>query len=761
VGESLEIEIVSTTVVALGLATASLGVVLVCMGRFHCANAVSYLPLPVVGGYLAYIGYFCLVAGVGLCISKNMAEEGFLTDVELLMNRKSFLLALPGLLSGCLLMVVARFAKSEVALPGTMIAIPLAFYVVMYTCGLSMEEMRETQWVGEAQPPAPVTALLHLIDFKKVRWEVLLNSEFLSTWLGMVFVVSFSSCLDVAAISIDMGQPLDVNKELTTVGLSNIISGLLFGQTGSYIFSQTIFTYRTGYHSRWVGFLGALCFLALVLSKVNLLEISPLFFLGSTLIFIGIDLLYEWLLEVRHKLLLSEYFVLLATFIAIQVVGINGGIIFGILVAVVDYVVTTSKFSSLRRVYKRSKLAWQPDQRKLLEDIYDSPSPKIVTLEVKESIFFGSSLQLLTSICTEIGISASPTDIFEISITSPRYHGVSGNHQSESLKPGKGYRRKLKGRCPKFVVLDLTAVPNVDASAARGCFLQLAKMCEQHGIVLCASGANPRVDWILRSHDVAHAYEDEEKVKESLSNPIDAGPSGNFGNGMVLLFDTTSEALELCENTLIQNLESNNASSDRPQSGPHCGLTPSLGQQVQKTPLSTIFSRILGMQGDTNEHLLKDFDTLPQIEEIELFVGENVFVSDTVSDAFYVVLNGCVCIFHEDDGEDGNESEVIISGAGSAIQNLPRSQSSQALDRLGNVNVVSFLNVGGIFGFVDFKLDRRRSFCASSTNKKTIVAKISHTTIDYLKEENPGLHHTIERVLLQASLMELANLEVT
>lgn len=318
-------------------------------------------------------------------------------------------------------------------------------------------------------------------------------------------------------------------------------------------------------------------------------------------------------------------------------------------------------------------------------------------------------------------------------------------------------------QCPKFVVLDLTAVPNVDASAARGCFLQLAKMCQTHGIVLCASGANPRVDWILRSHDVAHSYEDEQKVKELLLNPIDMGQNDN--TGMVLLFDTTFEALELCENKLIQDLESNtnSAYSNQARLRPQCGLTPSLGQQqdqhqADKTPLSTIFSRILGMQGDDNEHLLKNFDALPQIDEIELFSGDTVFVSDTVADAFYVVLAGCVCIFNEDNDEDRDESKVLISGSGRSIGG-GRQQDVQALGKFGNV--LSFLNVGGIFGFVDFKLDRRRSFSAASSRDNTIVAKISHLTIEFLKEENPSLHHTIERVLLQASLMELANMEVT
>lgn len=48
-------EIVSTTIVILGVATSSLGLVLVVMGKFRLADLVSYLPMPVVGGYLGYI----------------------------------------------------------------------------------------------------------------------------------------------------------------------------------------------------------------------------------------------------------------------------------------------------------------------------------------------------------------------------------------------------------------------------------------------------------------------------------------------------------------------------------------------------------------------------------------------------------------------------------------------------------------------------------------------------------------------------------
>ena len=68
-----EEEILSTTLALLCSGTAALGLVLIAMGYFRLADAVSYLPMPVVGGYLAFIGYFCVQVRVRsstlLCLS--------------------------------------------------------------------------------------------------------------------------------------------------------------------------------------------------------------------------------------------------------------------------------------------------------------------------------------------------------------------------------------------------------------------------------------------------------------------------------------------------------------------------------------------------------------------------------------------------------------------------------------------------------------------------------------------------------------------
>ncbi|CAN0029250.1 unnamed protein product, partial [Choristocarpus tenellus] len=84
-----------------------------------------------------------------------------------------------------------------------------------------------------------------------------------------------------------MGEPLDSNKELETVGWSNVVSGLTGGFTGSYIFSQTLFTRRTGTNSRLIGWVVSASELALCLITADPLAYVPLAFFASTLTFIG------------------------------------------------------------------------------------------------------------------------------------------------------------------------------------------------------------------------------------------------------------------------------------------------------------------------------------------------------------------------------------------------------------------------------------------------------------------------------------------
>jgi CRP-like cAMP-binding protein len=473
----------------------------------------------------------------------------------------------------------------------------------------------------------------------------------------------------------------------------------------------------------------------------------------------------RWIFEVYHKLIPSEYVVLLATFVAIQVVGINGGIIFGVIVAVVEFVVSTSRLSSLRRVSKQSRAVRQPHHRKLLQEVgYDSRQPQIVTLEIRETIFFGSSLALLSKICDEISISASPTDMIEMSLASPRHFSKSpSSPTATSLISNLKKKRKMgeemtqaavreKKKRPKFLILDLSEVPNVDASAARSCFLQLAKMCSKNGITMIATGANARVDWVLRSHDATYSSADEAIVKRELLYPHRQIESNRTRSGKVLLFDSLDSALQHCENKLLFDLDHRNKSMAHiaPSSYiiPHSAMES--GHMV-KTKLSAIFSRILGLGNDKEKQITRSFQAsgFAQVQELKFCCGDNVYTKNEHADSFYVVLAGCVDICR--DPIEGNESKYPSNSG----RRFAMDDSNH-----GFGDVVSYLQAGGIFGYIDFSLGRRRNFNAVVSNDGTILAKITNELLLRLESEDPDLHRIVEKVLLHSSLMELANFDV-
>ena len=81
------------------------------------------------------------------------------------------------------------------------------------------------------------------------------------------------------------------------MGISNVFSGLFGGYTGSYIFSQTIFTMRRGVSTRICGYTVAICELAVIVLPVSITSFVPKLFFGSLLVLIAIDLLIEWLVS--------------------------------------------------------------------------------------------------------------------------------------------------------------------------------------------------------------------------------------------------------------------------------------------------------------------------------------------------------------------------------------------------------------------------------------------------------------------------------
>jgi anti-anti-sigma regulatory factor len=333
---------------------------------------------------------------------------------------------------------------------------------------------------------------------------------------------------------------------------------------------------------------------------------------------------------------------------------------------------------------------------------------------VRGAIFFGSSIQVLSNILYAAGIHASIQEKAEITrINSPLPHhsrmnsvripeNLSPASVSPSLSPGtRGMNRRKDVQQliipykPRFLVLDLSSVSTVDATSARGCFLQLAKMASARGIVVCAAGQNSRIDWIMQTHDCAGHLEAETISEEAKQK--------------IILFDDLNDALLFCEKTLVTEKPSNLAFKRFEDLASPAGVLTSIS-------LSTAFTHFIGVEPE-HAKALDDYEKSARSFHIEtrFKAGECIFSTGTNSDGFYIVLSGSVVVLKDEKADEKD----ILSGAG-------RQQSTSRRNIVESSNQVSsVLSVGRIFGFVDFVLQRPRSFSTVAGSDNTLVAKVS------------------------------------
>eukprot|EP00980_Cylindrotheca_fusiformis_P030448 scaffold24824_cov147-Cylindrotheca_fusiformis.AAC.2 len=642
-----------------------------------------------------------------------------LGDWKYMFSSDKLLLATTGLVAGLVLTLTSRLATNSAALPLIMVAIPASFYLILFMAGLSLDDARDSGWVGAEAPSVPVRDLFGLVDFGQVRWDLI--GSVLPTWVGMVFVVSFASCLDVAAISIDMGEALDTNKELATVGICNCKFGKTVTINRALISLAPSCNLCDISSHIWVDFW---IYWELHLFANNL-HLSDG---GSTLIFIGYDLMYEWLWEVRHQ-----------------------GIIVGVLIAIVEQIVTTAKTTVVNRVQKRSRAVWTRADSKILNDhAYNSYAPAVVVLEVVGTVFFGSALHLLNLITDEIGLVESKADVE--AFMSPRTPHTSSAILTKNPSFRTTTQRNLHKRPPKYLVLDLMGMSNLDASATRGCFLQLVKMCSKRGIMVCASGASQRVEWMFRSHHVSIADSDEETTVKGKLLSQQERQSAKESLENILLFVTVQEALEFCETSVIQF--SNN---------PNRSLSLSQIAGLEDQSISNVLAYVLGSSEDELK-ILNRLEGKRYYDELELKSNTKVFRKNEYADSFYIVLKGCVALQQSISLTSGPSAKPVLSGAGlvsskrvTSSGNLFDEAFLEEQKKSPDKRVSTLWRTGGIFGYLDFLMDRPRDYQASSTLEGTKLAKFSNSHMNLMQKEDPALYSLVQKILLHASSRDLAN----
>ncbi|KAK9824383.1 hypothetical protein WJX72_009880 [[Myrmecia] bisecta] len=727
-------EVLGTVLLTLAVSTFTVGVLIIITGYLRLASLVQYIPLPVIGGYLGYVGYFCFSAGVSLAVGEQM---GSLASWLQLADRGTALKLAPAVASMLVLMLVttSRRIRSPWALPVTLVFIPAAFFVVLLAMGRSLGEAREGGWVATPQEGEggaqfwQVWAMFNIREFppRGIHWAAMPRQ--LPTMLALFFVVAFGSSMDVAAIQQESAKQLDYNRELVTVGWSNVMSGLVgAGATGSYIFSQTLFSLRARVTSRLNGAIIATSALLMFLLPFSVIDYLPKFFFGSLIMWIGFDIAKDWLVKSFWRVPRVEYALLWATFVAIIALGLELGILLGIIMASVLFAVLYAQVNvmAFTVVPSRSGAVRTFEQRTVLE-LFAS---RCVAVSLSGYIFFGSALSVSEKVLEVAKSCLAEADVpsktaLDGNVTAKRRGGLpplprrSGNMADPFEGSVKDRADAAVAAAPRFLLLDFRRVNGLDATAART-FSTLHSSLQQLGVELILTSLPPsrsRLRWLLLAHGVI--LEDSDWTDES-------GEEGAPAH--CRSFPNMDSGLQFCEEKFLEvavhfSLCRTMASS--------VTLAEALRSHLE-LPRVLLPGRI---DYDNDAVLLMDYLTTRRLGR-----GDLLFKTGDASDEMFIVQSGSILC---------HINFLRMSARGQPIV-LPDQVSGHATARLFRYGP------GGIVGELDFFLQRPRSFRAECAQLTTLMC-LSRSGFERMAAEVPHLLNLLQAIILRSTCLSASH----
>lgn len=495
VGEENPKSVLATTILAFAISAVLTGVVFFLMGACKLGSLIGFFPRHILIGCIGGVGWFLVATGVEVSARLPGNLEYNLDTVKQLFRADTVALWLIPLGLAVTLLVIQRFVKSNLLVGGYFISVALVFYFFKFALGIPMETFHSGGWVFNPPPAGnPWYHFYTLYDLKAVHWGALADTipaMFALTFFGILHVP-----INVPALGISTGEDnLNVDRELLAHGVSNCLSGL-FGSVQNYlVYTNSLLFMDSGGNDRLAGLMLAACTFGILLAGPTIIGFIPIMVVGALIFLLGIELLEEALVGTWGKVHKLEYATIVIIVVTMGVWDFVVGILVGILLAALNFVVQTSRRTAIRATYSgetaKSLVRRPPVQLKFLKET----GQQIFLIKLAGFLFFG----------TIVGVE----------------------NRIRALLAEDAFR----DRPLRFLVLDMAHINGIDFSAAEA-FTRINRLLQKRGVEL-----------IVSSLDV------EGEIGQALNNVgLFAEDSG------VEIFPALNDALEYCENKLLSAL---------------------------------------------------------------------------------------------------------------------------------------------------------------------------------------------------------------
>ncbi|KAI6127650.1 sulfate transporter family-domain-containing protein [Pisolithus croceorrhizus] len=495
IGQAHVREVIATTLIAYALSSILTGLTFLLLGYLRLGIIIGFFPRHILVGCIGGVGVFLVLTG--LTVSTRLPSDALdppTWETIQYLTRNAHTLGqwiLPLVLAILMRVITSRW-KHQLVFPTYFLVIPVVFYVIVIAAGFDLDSLRRDGWLFDSAGTTGAGGWYEFytyFDLGLIKWMPIWNT--LPTQFALLFFNVLHPPLNVPALSVSLNQDIDTNKELVGHGLSNLISGLLGSVPNYLVYVNTLMFYRVGGGSRVAGFMLALATLLILMIGTAPVAYIPVVVVGALIFALGIDLVKEALWDTRYRVSWTEYVTIVSIMVTMTVWDFVIGVLFGIIVSCIFFVVQNSRRRSIRACYS-GNAAMSTVRRPAAHRAYiHEVSKQTRIIQLQGFLFFG----------TIVHVEEKLRSIVE-----------DPNWRTDPVR---------------FIIVDLTLVPGVDMSSAEA-FVRVQRLLSAKGVLLVFCGA-----------------ESESGVGKALANSRILEEKG------VEIFESLNDALEWTENEYL------------------------------------------------------------------------------------------------------------------------------------------------------------------------------------------------------------------
>jgi SulP family sulfate permease len=435
---------------ALAMSTIATGVALYVLGRLRMGRWIRYVPYPVIGGFLVSTGWVLAKGGLRVMVPPDLPDPT-VNPLEslprLIAENAHFQLAFGLLFALAMFMVLGR-AKQYFALPALLVSGTLLTHFILFIVprltSMQLSEEQKSGWLLRASHKAgldgsggddelwlPMRDWIHKRPFGALHWSTIFDYSF--EIVVLIAVTAIAVLVTAAAIEVATKRDADLDQELKGHGIANMFSGLFGGIVGSNAIARSMLNLQAGAATRLSGVIaGSLCLVILFVSP-RMAEYLSRPVMGATLLYVGLRLLQEWLVNAYSKLAKTDYFLvvlmlLLVIFTRTFVVGLFVGALASCLIFAVNY----SRVSVVRNAFTCDEYGSKVQRSAEENQVLRVRGRQYWVLRLRGYLFFGSIVGLVSEIRARIKRSyASDPQPIRAVVLDFRY--VNGMDSSTAL----------------------------------------------------------------------------------------------------------------------------------------------------------------------------------------------------------------------------------------------------------------------------------------------------------------------------------------